>query len=88
MLVNITSATTTQVSGKSNGIAIQVNASLTGAITVIDNTTGSTPVIATITNPTVGSYFQYRGKFNTGVRITTSATCDITIATDGGQGVY
>lgn len=83
---NITTATTTQViSGRVNKAKITVNAALTGTITVIDNTTGSTPVVATITNPTVGSSFEY-WDFQTGVRITTSATCDITVNTDGSFG--
>lgn len=80
---NITSATTTQVeTGAVRRVVIQVNAALTGTIKVIDGTSGTTANVATITNPTVGNRFEY-GHFGTGVRIVTSASCDITVDTDG-----
>jgi hypothetical protein len=65
---------------------IQVNAALTGTITVSDETgTSGTPVVAVITNPTVGSSFTY-GNFKTGVTVNPSATCDITVSLDTSQG--
>jgi len=79
----ITTATTTQVAGACSKVVITVNAALTGTITVIDGTTGTTANVAIITNPTVGSRFEYTN-FTEGVRIVTSATCDITVNTDGG----
>lgn len=78
----ITSATTTQVCGPMKRVLITVNAALTGTITVVDNTTGTVANVAVITNPTVGSQYEY-WDFQSGVRIVTSATCDITVnATD------
>lgn len=78
----ITTATTTQVAtGIIRRVIIQVNASLTGTIAVIDGTTGTTANVAVITNPTVGQPFEYLD-FQTGVRIVTSATCDITVSAD------
>ena len=78
----ITTGTTTQVwTGKAKKVIISVNEALTGTITVIDGTTGTTANIATITNPTVGSQFEYWG-FEQGVRIVTSTTCDITVSCD------
>ena len=82
----ITTATTTQVESDAiNKVAIQVNAALTGTITVIDGTSGTTANVAVITNPTVGTRYEYWG-FQTGVRIVTSAVCDITVLTDGSRG--
>lgn len=81
----ITTATTTQCeTGYVARVAIQVNAALTGTITVIDGTTGTTANVAVITNPTVGSDFLYYD-FGQGVRIVTSATCDITVNTDSSR---
>lgn len=78
----ITTGTTTQVyTGLAKKIIIQVNAALTGSIKVIDDTTGTTANVATITNPAVGNLFIYWG-FQTGVRIVTSTTCDITVSCD------
>jgi hypothetical protein len=76
---NITSATTTQVSGPVHRVLVQVNAALTGTITLYDATTGTTGVSAVITNPGVGSVFEY-WDFAVGVRVVTSATCDITVS--------
>lgn len=81
----ITSAATTQVAGPSHKVFIQVNAALTGTITVIDGTSGTTANVAVITNPTVGSQYEY-WDFTSGVRIVTSATCDITVMAEGGYG--
>lgn len=71
--------TATQVCSKAQKVVIQVNAALTGSIKVIDNTTGTTANVATITNPTVGSRYEYYG-FDTGVRIIASGACDITVS--------
>lgn len=76
----ITSATTTQVGGPARRVLITVNAALTGTIKVIDNDTGTTANVATITNPGVGARFEY-WDFLTGVRIVTDASCDITVNT-------
>lgn len=82
----ITTGTTVQVTtGNARKVIVMVNAALTGSIKVIDGTTGSTANVATITNPTVGSYYEY-WDFQTGVRIVTSTTCDVTIGVDGSHG--
>ena len=82
----ITTATTTQCfPAGARKVIIQVNAALTGTITVIDGTTGTTANVAVITNPTVGSVLEY-WDFQTGVRVVTSAICDITVSCDGSHG--
>lgn len=83
----ITTATTTQVyTGRAKLVIITVNAALTGTIKVLDNTAGTTANVATITNPTVGTSFRYYN-FNTGVRIVTDASCDITVNVDTTRGI-
>lgn len=81
----IVDTTATQVSGPARKVRVQVNAALTGTIKVIDNTTGTTANVATITNPTVGSQYEY-WDFQAGVRIIASTTCDITVSTDNNYG--
>ena len=82
---SITTATTTQVlSDACSKVIIQNNIALTGTIKVIDGTTGTTANVATITNPAVGDTYEY-WDFNTGVRIVTSATCDITVSANTGR---
>lgn len=63
--------------GKVQRGIIQVNAALTGTISVYDSTTTTTPVVAVITNPTVGSVYEY-WDFVNGMRVAASATCDVT----------
>lgn len=65
---------------------MQVNAALTGTIAVIDGTDGTTANVATITNPTVGSRFEYYD-FKEGVRIKASAACNITVSVVDSYGV-
>jgi hypothetical protein len=78
----ITDSTATQAwTGPARRVIIQVNAALTGTIKVIDNITGTTANVATITNPTVGSFYEYWG-FQTGVLIIASGSCDITVSVD------
>lgn len=75
----ITTGATTQVSPRPVYSAkITVNSALTGTITVIDGTTGTTANVAIITNPTVGTSYEY-WSFRYGLRIVTSTTCDITV---------
>lgn len=78
----ITDNTETQVeTGRVTKAIIQVNAALTGTIKVIDNTTGTTANVATITNPAVGDRYEY-WDFQTGVRIVASGSCNITVSTE------
>lgn len=60
-------------------VKITVNAALTGSITVSDetSTTGS-PIVGVITNPTVGTTYEYWDLQN-GVTVTPSTTCEITV---------
>lgn len=82
----ITAAATTQVhTGKLKKVHITVNGALTGTITVIDGTSGTTADVAVITNPTVGSSYEY-WDFEEGLRLVTSATCDITVNYTGTSG--
>lgn len=77
----ITDDTATNVITGATAVAVvQVNAALTGSIKVIDGTSGTTANVATITNPTVGSRYEY-SDFTTGVRVIASGACDITVST-------
>lgn len=86
--LNITAAGTYQVvAGACKEVLVSINAGWTGTLVVVDNTTGSTPLVATLTNPTAGgSPFQYRD-FITGVRIiTTGGTFgDVTVSANTGS---
>lgn len=69
-------------SGPVKKAIVQVNAALTGTITVSDETsTAGTPVVAVITNPTVGTRYEFWG-FNNGLTVVPNATCDITVSAD------
>lgn len=58
-----------------------MNGALTGNIIVIDGTSGTAANVAIITNPTVGSRYEYYGLQN-GLRVIASTTCDVTVAAD------
>lgn len=81
----IVDTTETQVSGPCRKVRIQINASLTGNIKVIDNTTGTVANVATITDPVKGDSYEY-WDFAAGCRIIASTTCNITVMTDGSYG--
>ena len=81
----ITDGTATQVeTGAVSKVLITNNAALTGTIKVIDDVQGTTANVATITNPTVGSSYEY-WNFALGVRVIASGACDITVSTDSGR---
>ena len=61
---------------------IQINAALTGTIKVIDNTSGTTANIGTITNPAVGDRYFAGLDFTAGLRIIASGSCNITVVYD------
>lgn len=73
----IASGNGTLFTGRVNKIKITVNTALTGTITVADGGT----TIAIITNPTVGSFYEY-WDLSTSVQINPSTTCDITVNMD------
>lgn len=74
-MVYITTTAATTVADGCYGILIQVNAALTGTITIADGATTK----GIITNPTVGLQFRYLG-FTGAAKVTSSATCDITVS--------
>lgn len=74
-MIYITASGSKTVADQADGILIQVNAALTGTLTVTDG--GTTKAV--ITNPTVGSQFRYYG-FTGAVAVNPSATCDITVS--------
>lgn len=77
---NITTATTTQVkTGACRLIRIVLNETTDGAITIIDNITGSTPVVGVIATSTIPGFLYYGVKLATGLRITTAGASDITV---------
>lgn len=83
---HIITGTATSCSGACSKVKITVNAALTGSIIVSDETgTLGTPIVATITNPAVGSVYEYWDLKN-GVCVTPSTTCDITVNTGGSFG--
>ena len=70
----ISTATTTTLPN-SNALLLQVNAAMTGTVTV---STANGGTIATLTNPTAGSQFKWAGLITQGaISIVTSATCDL-----------
>lgn len=76
-----TTASSLVYTGTVRKALIQVNAALTGTITVDDSTTATAGGVAIITNPTVGSQYEYWG-FRTGLHVYPSTTCDITVSAD------
>lgn len=74
-MVYITTGTKTITAA--NGLLIQVNAALTGTLTLAAGGT----TFAVITNPTVGSQYRYNGLRGQGtITVVASATCDATIS--------
>lgn len=83
---NITTATTTQVfTGKAKAVYIQINATPTGNVTIIDGVSGTTSTHGVVTAPTVGMMIRAY-QFTTGVRIVTTGTPDITVYVDTSHG--
>lgn len=76
---------TNVLTGACSRVVLQVNAALTGSIKVIDGIAGTTADVATITNPTVGSVYEY-WDFATGVRVIASGACNITVSAETGVG--
>ena len=87
MYAHYTSTGPFQVSqGHARKVIVQINAALTGSIVLSDETaTAGTPLIATITNPTVGLQFEYWDLKN-GLSVNPSTTCDITVNVSSGIG--
>lgn len=84
----ITTATTTQVfTGRAYKVRVQINKTDAQTIKVIDGTSGTTANVATIDTPLVGQSYEYYG-FANGVRIVSSATCDITVSVSARRGGF
>lgn len=61
---------------------VTVNGAITGTLTISDETgTTGSPVVAIVTNPTVGTQYVYGG-LTTGFTINPSTTVDITVTLD------
>lgn len=80
-MIYITASGSQSIATSAYGILIQVNAALTGSITVADGDVTK----AVITDPTVGSQFRYFG-FNGAITVNPNATCDITVSVLNHQG--
>ena len=80
-----TDAATLVTTGYISKVLIQVNAALTGSIKVIDGITGTTANVATITNPTVGSQYEY-WDLKTGLIVIASGSCDISVSASSSFG--
>lgn len=77
----ISSATTTQVKTGAGFLhAITVNTTAAGAISIIDNTSGSTVNIASLKSSVAEGTYVYNVSFSTGLRIITAAASDITVS--------
>lgn len=74
-MIYLTASGATTIATSCYGILIQVNAALTGTLTVTDG--GTTKAV--ITNPTVGSVYTYYG-FTGQVQVNPSTTCDVTVS--------
>ncbi len=77
---NITSATTTQVLiGQGALIRVVINKATTGAISLIDEITGSTVNIGTIAAATPAQSIEYGVFITKGIRIINASAEDITV---------
>lgn len=74
--------------GRVRKARITVNKGFTGTITVYDAVgSATTPVVGIVTDPTVGVALEY-WDFKTGVKVTASTTCDLTVNTDSSYGPH
>lgn len=72
--------------GHARKAIIQNNGTITGIITVSDETgTAGTPVIATITNPTMGTQYEYWDLKN-GLTVQSNVAFDVTVNVSSGMG--
>ncbi len=89
MYAHITASGATGANLQTGRIAtalITVNGTFTGTLTVSDETaTAGTPLVATITNPTVGTSYEYWDLKN-GLTVQANVACDVTVSTYSGRG--
>lgn len=82
-VAHISTATTTQVdTGNGSLIAIVVNTTAAGAISIIDNTTGSTVNIGSLKSSIVENTYWFLCGYAAGLRIITAAASDISVIYD------
>jgi len=82
-VAHISSAATTQVdTGNGSLIAIVVNTTAAGAISVIDNTAGSTVNIASLKASIAENTYWFLTAYAAGLRIITAAASDISVIYD------
>lgn len=78
----ISTATTTQVAtGQGALIRIIVNTTAAGAISIIDNTSGSTVNIGSLKASIAEGSYEFGIQFVSGLRIITAGASDITVVT-------
>lgn len=76
----IDTATTTQIfTGKCKLIKIIVTETAAGTITVVDGTSGSTPVVSLLKASIVEGEYEYKVSLAQGLRIITGAASKITV---------
>ena len=76
----IDTATTTQVdSGQGQLIRIVLGETAAGAISIIDNTTGSTVNLATLKASVVEGVYEFNIQYKTGLRIITAGASKLTV---------
>jgi hypothetical protein len=87
MYANVTASGPANISkGASRKVIITVNKTLSGSIVVSDETaTAGTPLVATVTNPTVGTQYEYWDMKN-GVSVNPSVATDVTVSVSSGMG--
>ncbi len=60
-------------------VAIVVNTTSTGTVTVIDNTTGGTPVVGILKASVVEGTYMYNVSLGSGLRVATTGPSDLTV---------
>lgn len=76
----ISTATTTQVdSGQGQLIRIVLGETAAGAISIIDNTTGTTVNLASLKASIVEGTYDFNVQYNTGLRIITAGASKLTV---------
>lgn len=81
MRLHVTASGSAAVCTGARKLIIQSNKALTGTITLADGA----GTVAVITDPAVGSMFEY-WSLTGAITVNPSATCDITVSTDGSHG--
>ena len=83
----IATATTTQVdTGNGRLVRIVVGNDLAGAVSIIDNTSGSTVNIGLLGTGTLADSYEFGVTYTTGLRIITAGADSITVVYEPNQG--